>query len=135
MSTAVAALVADGQVEAGSSFVKAVEEFVKTTEGKLADVVEPVPKPVIEDKDRTEMSDPGTVYRVLVEAAGRSGSRGLIHLIDVQRSVQGNLRKFLGKQAYVHRNDDELEPEVDAEVKERNESIVVKALGWSPEGY
>lgn len=129
------ALTQEGKIEGDSLLAKSVEEFADFMESKLA-ATRSANVVSVDEKYRQDTCDVSAVYRILSDSTSRREPRLLVHLIDVQRSVQGSLDKFVAeKQDYTHHNDDGLEPEVDDERRERDGSFIVRAVGWVLDKY
>ncbi|KAJ7583431.1 ankyrin repeat protein [Mycena floridula] len=136
-------LVEQGKLEKESTLVTAFSSFASEMEEKLRQVeakVEDSEEPPVHDKVDVEK----TLQIILDATLGKDGPgcRQLVHLIDVQKSVQGDLggsgeeEKDQYSYQYSSRRRREvdieggLEPEQDSEVAEKSGLLVAKVLGY-----
>lgn len=160
-------LLADGRLREGSKLAVELDKFVTLMEGKLADAktAPPLtkrrvpasgaprvlrllgafikPDPGEEEHPKESCDRTATLREVRLGLEGGAVQRQLVHLIDVQRSVQGGLVKhgglpvqnvaevFGGGRAA----NDELEPEESEETVERRESLVLQTVGVEPDQF
>lgn len=128
-------LVCDGVLRKDTTLAKELFAFADTMQIKLSQA-KPTPKgsPAKEDKDPKDRVDRMAVLQLIREAVSvSSGVRQLLHVLDVQKSVHGDLAKsqLVAGQYMTTRNkyDDGLEPEEEVEQQERRRSLVFGIAG------
>ncbi|KAF8075783.1 ankyrin repeat protein [Lyophyllum atratum] len=134
-------LIEDGKLIKGTKLAEELHRFAEMMEEKVlsekASVAEETKTSVnTPEKNPKEGENPRrTLDAISAAVAAAPGKRMLIHLIDVQKSVQGNLSRYNKEQAAmeVHDDDEGLGKEQDAETKERNGSLVLSRISVDPD--
>ncbi|KAK0492741.1 ankyrin repeat protein [Armillaria luteobubalina] len=124
-----------GKLTPGTLLSDELDAFASLLDDKLEEASETTGK-TEDDVNQVEGTDRRATFAVIAEAVmKRPGQRRLVHLLDVQKSVQRCLAKSkeLEKFARSLREVDALEPMEDTERKERQDSLVVRTLGWDLE--
>ncbi|KAK0231589.1 hypothetical protein IW262DRAFT_1489758 [Armillaria fumosa] len=132
---AMADLARAGKLMPGTLLSDELDAFASLLDTKLAKASETTKK-TEDDINQVEGIDRRTTFAVIAEAVQkRAGRRRLVHLLDVQKSVQRCLAKSkkLSEVARLLRDVDALELMEDTERKEREDSLVVTTLGWDLE--
>ncbi|KAG6906166.1 hypothetical protein DXG01_015516 [Tephrocybe rancida] len=133
-------LVQDGKLIEGGKVAEELIRFYQLMEEKVvAEKAAEAAKPVdAEKEDDTEKqkdsNDVGRTLEVIAAAVTACpGKRQLVHLIDVQKSVQGNLTRFSSQQQteVVHDDGEGLGVEEDEEAKEVQRSLVMACISES----
>ncbi|PBL01634.1 ankyrin [Armillaria gallica] len=125
-----------GKLTPGTLLSDELDAFASLLEAKLAEASETTKKLTEDDVNQVEGIDRRATFAVIAEAVmKRPGQRRLVHLLDVQKSVQRCLAKSRKPEEVARslRDVDGSEPVEDTEIKEREDSLVVKKLGWEPE--
>ncbi|KAF9460934.1 hypothetical protein BDZ94DRAFT_1264751 [Collybia nuda] len=116
----------------GEELVKFADMMdVKLAKAKEVESAKPVVVVVEQEmKNPTEGRNISRTLKTLAEAVAASpGHRQLVHLIDVQKSVQRGLdRVAQTKDLAIHEDDEGLTKEEDSEVQERMESLVLQRI-------
>ncbi|KAK0448182.1 ankyrin repeat protein [Armillaria borealis] len=124
-----------GKLTPGTLLSDELDAFASLLETNLAEASETTKK-TEDDINQVEGIDRRATFAVIAEAVmKRPGQRRLVHLLDVQKSVQRCLATSRKPEEVARslRDVDALEPVEDTERKEREDSLVVKALGWELE--
>ncbi|PBK72133.1 ankyrin [Armillaria solidipes] len=135
LRSAMADLAQAGKLTPGTLLSDELNAFASLLETKLAQASETTKK-TEDDINQVEGIDRRATFAVIAEAVmKRPGQRRLVHLLDVQKSVQRCLATSRKPEEVARslRDVDALEPVEDTERKEREDSLVVKALGWELE--
>jgi len=120
-------LLCDGILRKDTTLANELLAFADRMQVKLSEVT-PVPEgtTTIANKDPKDAVDRPRTLQLIREAAALSpGVRQLLHVLDVQKSVHGDLAKFqpvVGQHSAAH--NDGLEPEEEAEQQERRKSLL-----------
>ncbi len=135
LRSAMADLAQAGKLTPDTLLSDELDAFASLLEAKLEDASETTKK-TEDDINQVEGIDIRATFAVIAEAVmKRPGQRRLVHLLDVQKSVQRCLAKSRELEEVLRsvRDVDELEPVEDTERKERGDSLVVRKLGRGPE--
>lgn len=133
-------LLKEGRLRPGTQLTDALQWFAKWMEAKFRrakEINDERTKSVKSDKDDRAPGDrcdhQKTLEYLKAGIVAKPGKRDLVHLIDVQRSIEGEfLTRRAGEQIVSRHNDyDGLEPEESAEKQERRGSMALQALGLS----
>ncbi len=136
LHSAIADLAQAGKLTPGTLLSDELDAFASLLEAKLEEASETTKKITEDDVNQVEGIDRRATFAVIAEAVmKRPGQRRLVHLLDVQKSVQRCLTKSRKPEEVARslRDVDALEPVEDTETKEREDSLVVKKLGWELE--
>ncbi|KAK0490248.1 ankyrin repeat protein [Armillaria novae-zelandiae] len=129
---AMADLAQAGKLTPGTLLSDELDAFASLLDVKLVEASETTKK-TEDDMNQVEGTDRRATFAVIAEAVmKRPGQRRLVHLLDVQKSVQRCLArsKKLEEDARSLRDVDALGPMEDTEQKEWDDSLVVRTLGW-----
>jgi hypothetical protein len=134
-------LLRDGRLRNNTKLTNDLLAFADLMERKLVAAKAIPEEPLAEGKVDKDAKDAPNVEETLLcvrnAVAANPGLRRLVHLIDVQRSIQGNLPQYgaATQKMSHHREDDSLEPEEDKEEQQRRGSLVFKHVNTQPDGY
>ncbi|KAH9017611.1 ankyrin repeat protein [Lactarius pseudohatsudake] len=136
-------LLADGLLVDGTKLTTELFAFAGRMEGRLA--IETARKNAADEGELDPLEPQGSTARTYFAlrdaAAARPGTRQLVHMVDVQRSVQRNLAReddgILVRWSERSRDNDEGDKKTDPE-KERIAELKARSLlasGWSQGGF
>ncbi|KAG5637903.1 hypothetical protein H0H81_002731 [Sphagnurus paluster] len=135
-------LIDGGKLSQGTKLTYELNRFVETMERRLAaeTALEEARAVVVEREDknlRESCNTKGTLQAVSSAVAAAPGKRILVHLVDVQKSVQGNLDRSAKQRGDAVENDDGegLGKEEDAESRERRGSLVLQRINTCADNY
>ncbi|KAJ7213244.1 ankyrin repeat protein [Mycena rebaudengoi] len=137
------ALINDGVLKRGTKVVADMVAFADFMEPRLAEA-KLLPKlevkyyEVAKPPPPKDVSDNAKVLEVVRAelAKGLGGNRELVHLVDVQKSVQNDLKE--SRLPQVEEDNDEVlqeEPDPDSELQQRTELYIYSRVNVSPDGY
>ncbi|RDB20232.1 hypothetical protein Hypma_012624 [Hypsizygus marmoreus] len=137
----------EGRLVQKTKLAEELNRFAEMMETKLAaEKAAEQARPVVVAQDKVEenksprdWTDTYRTLKAIAEAvAANPRKRQLVHLVDVQKSVQGNLARYAtpkeAKPAHDDEDDEGLKAEEDAETKGREESLVLRRVQVYPDG-
>jgi hypothetical protein len=127
-------LLSDGRLAQNTKLTTALLAFSETLEAKFR-AAKQVPNEIIpkDEKDcKDEVNRALTLQHVRNAASKSSGVRQLVHVLDVQKSVQSDL-PTKQENPTSKQDDDGLEAEEDAEQAERRKSLVLSVVSLRAE--
>ncbi|KAF5379120.1 hypothetical protein D9615_005878 [Tricholomella constricta] len=137
-------LVADGKLVQGTKLAEELSRFAEMMDAKVvaekaAEEARPVAAVAVEeDRNRREVCDEKRTMEVVSAAvAAAPGTRLLVHLLDVQKSVHGNMARYAKENEEKKEQDDGegLGKEEDSESEERRGSLVLSRIQVDPDSY
>jgi len=133
-------LLDDGRLKKGTKTTTELLAFAVAMEAKLATArTKPVPEIIPKKEeivsDKTDWK--GTLEHMRKAVTARPGLRNLVHLIDVQKSVDGDLRRVnKGKKRNPIRSDDDgFQPEEDVVEEQKRKSMIINHVSFDADGW